>query len=148
MRHHEFWEAMMNPLLRPVLAVLSGVIASGLVVAAIEMLGHSLFMNGAPMPSTTDPSAVNAYSESLGFGVLVSLLIAWCAGAYVGSMVAMRIARGDEKRSSMVIGGFVLAGAVMNFFQFPHPAWLMVSAVILIPVCAWLAIRRSTKVAP
>lgn len=135
----------MNPLLRRVLANLSGIIASVLVVAAIEMLGHSLFLNGAPMPSTTDESAVKAYTESLGFGALVSLLIAWCAGAYVGSMVAMRIARGNEKHASMVIGGFVLAGAVMNFFQFPHPMWLMVSAVILIPVCAWLAIPRSSE---
>ncbi len=115
-------------------------------VAAIEMLGHSLFMNGAPMPSATDPSAVKAYSESLGFGALASLLVAWCAGAYIGSIVAIRIAGSAERAMTLVIGGFLLASTVMNFLNFPHPMWLMVSAVVLIPVCAWLAIPRSLKV--
>ncbi len=139
------------------LAVLSGVFASGLTVAAIEMLGHSLFMNGAPMPSTNDPETVKAYAESLGFGALASLLVAWCAGAYIGTMVAIRAARalgsistvdrlvgGVERMMSLVIGGFVLASAAMNFLQFPHPLWLMISAVVLIPVAAWLAIGRNS----
>lgn len=136
----------MNPILRRVLAVLSGVVASGLVVAAIEMFGHSIFMNGAQMPSAADPSAVRAYSESLSFGALASLLVAWCAGAYVGSMVAIRVAGGAERMMTLVIGGFLLASTMMNFFQFPHPMWLMVSAVVLIPVCAWLAIPGRSKV--
>lgn len=132
----------MNTTIRKIVAVLLGVIASGLVVAAIEMLGHSLFMDGAPMPSANDPAAVQAYAESLSFGALASLLVAWCAGAYVGSMVAIRIAGGAERVITLVVGGFILAATVMNFFQFPHPAWLMISAIVLIPICAWLAMPR------
>jgi hypothetical protein len=148
----------MKQILRRWLAVLSGVFASGLTVAAIEMLGHSLFMNGAPMPSTADPEAVRTYAESLSFGALASLLVAWCAGAYIGTMVAIMVARslgsnstadrlvgGVEKMMSLVIGGFVLASTAMNFFQFPHPMWLMISAFVLIPIASWIAIPRLVK---
>ncbi len=132
----------MNSTIRTVLAVLSGVIASALVIAAIEMFGHSLFMNGAAMPAPADTSAVQAYAEGMSFGALATLLVAWCAGAYIGSMVAIRIAKGAERVTTLLVGGFILAATVMNFFQFPHPAWLMISAIILIPTCAWLAMPR------
>lgn len=132
----------MNPILRRVLSISAGVIASGLVIAALEMFGHALFMDGAPMPPSADPAAVQAYAKSLSFGALASLLVAWCAGAYIGSMVAIRIAGGSERMMTLVVGGFILAATVMNFFQFPHPAWLMISAIILIPTCAWLAMPR------
>ncbi|MFN6135057.1 MAG: hypothetical protein ACK475_02105 [Bacteroidota bacterium] len=138
----------MNSTIRTVLAVLSGVIASALVIAAVEMFGHSLFMNGAAVPAPADMSAVQAYAEGMSFGALASLLVAWCAGAYIGSMVAIRIVKGAERVTTLWVGGFVLAATVMNFFQFPHPIWLMVGAIVLIPVASWLAFprkHRSTK---
>lgn len=148
MRYYSQENSIMNHILRRTLAVLAGMIASGLVVAAIEMLGHSLFMGSAAMPSSNDPLAVQAYAEGLNFGALASLLVAWCAGAYIGSMVAIRIAKGAERVTTLLVGGFILAATVMNFFQFPHPIWLMVGAIVLIPVASWLAIprkHRSTK---
>ncbi|MBU3678468.1 MAG: hypothetical protein FGM32_02530 [Candidatus Kapabacteria bacterium] len=132
----------MKPNLRRLLATISGLAAGILVIAALEMFGHALFMNGAPMPSATDPAAVQAYAEGMSFGALATLLVAWCAGAYVGTVVAVRVARGAERTMSLLIGGFVLASTVMNFFQFPHPMWLMISAIVLIPVASWLAIPR------
>jgi hypothetical protein len=142
MRHYSQENSIMNPILRRTLAVLAGMIASGLVVAAIEMLGHSLFMGSAAMPSSNDPLAMQAYAEGLNFGALASLLVAWCAGAYIGSMVAIGIAKGAERMMTLFVGGFVLVATVMNFFQFPHPTWLMVGAIVLIPVSSWLAIPR------
>lgn len=134
----------MNPVLRRVLAILAGVVAGGLLIAGVEMLGHSLFAGGSPMPDASDPAAVRAYAEGMSFAALASLLVAWCAGAYGGSLIAIRIAGGNERLMTLVVGGFVLFATVMNFFQFPHPTWLMVSALVLIPVASWLAIPRGS----
>lgn len=138
-------ERIMNPLVRRVLAILSGVVVSGLVIGGVEMLGHSLFGVGGAMPDQSDAAAVRAYAEGMSFAALASLLVGWCAGAYVGSLLAIRIARGSERLMTLIVGGFVLFATVMNFFDFPHPLWLMVSAIILIPVCAWLAMPRQPK---
>lgn len=136
----------MNPVLRRVLAILSGVVAGALVIAVVEMLGHSLFGVGGAMPDPSDAAAVRAYADGMSFAALASLLVGWCAGAYVGSLVAIRIARGSERLVTLAVGGFVLFATVMNFFQFPHPLWLMVSAIVLIPVASWFAIGRRSAV--
>lgn len=136
----------MNPVLRRVLAILAGVVTGALVIGSVEMLGHSLFGVGNAMPDPSDAVAVRAYADGMSFAALASLLVAWCAGAYVGSLVAIRIAGGSERVMTLIVGGFVLFATVMNFFQFPHPLWLMVSAIVLIPVASWLAIGRPSAV--
>lgn len=135
----------MNPILRRVLAVVSGVVASSLVILAIEAASHALLANGVVMPDVNDADAVRTYADSMSFAQLASLLVAWCAGSFVGSSVGIWLAKGSEKTVSLVVGAFVLGATVMNFFQFPHPTWLMVSAVVLIPVASWLAIPRHTR---
>ncbi|MEY3385365.1 MAG: hypothetical protein RIR53_176 [Bacteroidota bacterium] len=135
----------MNPILRRVLAVVAGVVASSLVILAIEDASHALLSNGVVMPDVNDADAVRTYADSMSFAQLASLLVAWCAGSFVGSSVGIRLAGGAERTVSLVVGAFVLGATVMNFFQFPHPTWLMVSAVVLIPVASWLAIPRPVK---
>lgn len=135
----------MNPALRRVFAIMVGVVAGALVIGGVEMLGHSLFGMGESMPDPSDPAAVQAYADGMSFAALASLLVGWCAGAYVGSLVAIRIAGGSQRLITFVVGGFVLFVTAMNFFQFPHPLWLMVSAFVLIPLCAWLAMAGTGK---
>ncbi|MBU3698919.1 MAG: hypothetical protein FGM33_02760 [Candidatus Kapabacteria bacterium] len=133
----------MNPILRRVLAVVTGVVASSLVIMAVEFAGHAVLSGGSLIPDENHEVLLDA--KSLSFEQLVSLLVAWSAGSFVGSYVGIRIAGGAEKMISLLIGAFVLAATVMNFFQFPHPTWLMVSAIVLIPVASWLAIPRQPK---
>jgi hypothetical protein len=45
-----------------------------------------------------------------------------------------------------VIGAVVLAGAVANMLVIPHPAWMWVSALVLIPLAAYVGGRWATKV--
>ena len=135
----------MNPTLRRILAILAGTVVSSLVILAVEAVGHTMLADGVAMPDGSDPIAVQAYADSMSFGQLASLLVAWCAGSFVGSSVGIRLAGGAERTVSLVVGAFVLGATVMNFFQFPHPVWLMVSAVVLIPIASWIAIPRSVK---
>ena len=132
----------MHPVLRRILAAIAGVIVSGIVIAAIEYLGHSLFLGQSVMPDVNDEAAVRDYAAQLPLGALVSLLVAWTAGTYAGSFVACRIAQTRVHLSAIAVGLFVLLATVMNFFQFPHPMWLMIGAFLLIPVASWLAIPR------
>ncbi|MEN9282357.1 MAG: hypothetical protein RL594_1292 [Bacteroidota bacterium] len=128
--------------LRTVFAIIVGIITSGLVTLITEMLSHSLLGDGSAMPNPDDAAAVAAYAEQMPFGMLISLLVAWCGGAFAGSLVASVLAPSFEKLVTTAVGASVLGLTVMNFFQFPHPTWLMISAVLLIPVASWLAIPR------
>ena len=132
----------MHPVLRRILAAVAGVIVSGIVIAGIEYLGHSLFLGQSVMPDVNDRAAVREYAAQLPLGALVSLLVAWTLGTYAGSFVACRVAQTRVHLSAIAVGLFVLLATLMNFFQFPHPLWLMIGAFILIPVASWLAIPR------
>lgn len=156
-RHGAYCSRIHNPYLimrsylRTAFAIIVGIITSGVVILITEMLSHSLLGNGSAMPNPEDAAAVAAYAEQMPFGILFSLLLAWCGGAFAGSLVASKLAPSLEKLVTTAVGVSVLGLTVMNFFQFPHPTWLMISAVLLIPVASWLAIprgpsgRRSTQ---
>jgi hypothetical protein len=135
----------MHPVFRRILAAIAGVVASVIVIAGVEYLGHSLFLGSTIMSDMNNEAAVRDYAAQLPLGVLISLLVAWTAGTYVGSFVACRIAQTRVHLSAIAVGFFVLLATVMNFLQFPHPMWLMISAFVLIPIASWIAIPRLVK---
>jgi hypothetical protein len=117
--------------LRYVAAVLGGMVVGGLVVAAIEGLGHQAYPPPADLDSA-DPAAMAAYAESLPAGALGFVILAWAAGAFVGGIVAARIAPAHRAVLATVIGAFILAGSVSNLLLIPHPQGFAVAAIVMI----------------
>lgn len=130
----------MNPRVRSVLGVVAGVVVAALVTAAIEWLGGRLH----PMPVTvdpSDPSDMAAWVETLPTGAFMIVLAAWLAGTFVGGLVASLVARTRPLFHSGIVGVFILAATIANFVMIPHPTWLVATAVVCIPLAAWLASR-------
>lgn len=113
-----------------VVGVVIGVLAGGLTVFLIESLGHALFGTGDP----TDLTAITT-------PMWVSVLVAWILGSAVGGGVATYWGPGSTVRAGGIVGVVLLAGAVANMFAFPHPAWMIVGAVVLMPLAALGAAR-------
>lgn len=105
-----------------------GIFAGGLAVLLGESAGHALFGTVEPgdLASVTGP-------------MFASVLVAWVLGSAVGGVVATVWTRARSYVPGVVVGLVLLAGAVSNMFVIPHPWWMMIGAVVLMPGAAYLA---------
>lgn len=113
-----------------IVGVVVGVLAGGLTVFLIEALGHAVLGTGDPTDLTTVTTPM-----------WTSVLAAWILGSAVGGAVATYWNRRPTLRSGGIVGAVLLAGAASNMFAFPHPVWMIVGAVVLMPLAALGAAR-------
>ena len=93
-------------ILKRTFAILAGVAAAGVCVAAVEAMGHATLQ---------------------GQGVFAAAVAGYGLAALIGSAAAVRI--GDRVCAGIVT--LVLAMlAVVNLFAFPHPLWFAPVAVL------------------
>ena len=118
-------------MLRSILAVLAGILVMGIMVAAVQWLGHSLFPPPAGM-DPTDQDAMVALIAAMPVMALASVLIAYAFGTFLGAYTAATISRDHKRGVALAIATVMLALIVMNFAVIPHPLW-MVAGGVLIP---------------
>lgn len=104
----------------PVAATVVGILAAAITVMLVESAGHALFGAG-------DPRAAGGITAAQ----YAAVLVAWILGAAVGALVAVRWARSRTVVPGVVVGAFILLGAVASFAAFPHPVWMMVASAAL-----------------
>ncbi len=119
-------------MLRKIVATVVGVLVAGLVVALVESINRFL----APHPQGIDlhdMKQVAAMIAKLPTQAFLVVLAAWSLGALIGSWVATRLAGRSTVVPGIIVGVFILAGAIFNIAMFPHPLW-MITAGLLLPV--------------
>lgn len=114
-----------------VVAGLVGLFAGGVVIMLVEAAGHAAFGTAAP-----------GDLESVTVPMFLSVLVAWTVGSAVAGAVATHWSAARTGGLALVMGLILLAGAVANMFVIPHPVWLIVAAVVLMPGAAWMAGNR------
>ena len=114
----------------PVVGGIVGIFAGGLTILVIESLGHALL-------GTADP----AVPSSITTPMFLSVLIAWITGSFVAGSVATAWARARSVGPGVIAGIVLLAAAAWNMFVMPHPVWLVLSALLLMPAAAFAASR-------
>lgn len=104
---------------RKVLAVLAGLVASGLVITLVEAVGFVLFP-----PGPLDPrSGVPLNPPSL--GLMLCVLVAWACGAVVGGFTATKVARGGSAQA-LALGSLQTGACIVNMIAIPSPWWFWV----------------------
>lgn len=130
----------MQTVLRNLLAVVLGALATGLVVLGVQVLGHRLFPSAAPM-DPADPEVMRTFVQSLPLGALAFVVMAWTLGAFAGSSTAIRLARSQHALLAWFVGGLTLATVGINVWQIPHPTWMVAAGMVLPLVAVALAVR-------
>ncbi len=114
----------------PFIAGLVGVLAGGVLIALIEWMGHQ-WLGRADL----------SRSETITPTQFGSVLVAWVLGAGWAALVATAWSGGGSRIPGLVAAGVLLAGSVATMFAIPHPVWMVVGALVLMPAAAWLGTR-------
>lgn len=120
----------MQPVLRSIVAILSGIIVAFLIVMGAEGVNSQLY----PMPAgvdMADATAMKHYVSSLPVSGFLLVLVGWGLGALLGAWVAARVVRRSPMAHAMIVAGLLLCGGVANMLTLPHPAWVWVVGLSL-----------------
>ena len=131
----------MNPILKNIIAVVTGIIIGSFVNMGIIMISGSII----PPPEGADITTMEGLKASMHlFGPknFIFPFLAHAGGTFVGALLAALIAANHKMRFAISIGVVFLIGGVMNVMMLPSPLWYSVLDIGLayIPV-AWLAAR-------
>jgi hypothetical protein len=120
-------------MLRSTAAVVGGLVAAVLVIAGLEAIGHTVY----PPPPGIDlhnPESLKTIIDQLPIGAIVMVLVAWGSGTLIGGFTAGTIAGQAHVGHGLVVGGVVMAFAVLTMVMIPHPLWFMVaSSFVVLP---------------
>jgi hypothetical protein len=130
-------------MIRKILGVVAGVVAGGLVVFAVEAVGHAVF---PPPPGldTSDPETMKTMMQSLPVGALLCVVVAWVLGAFAGGAVAALVGR--SLGPALVTGALQLLFGIVTMVMIPHPLWMIALGIVLPLPAAWAGgtlVRRS-----
>ena len=125
---------------RTVAAVVAGIVVAFATVMLIDTLNHALF----PPPEGldfSDPDAIRPYLATLPMGAFLLILASSVVAAFVGTLLACYIGRGNPLVYGGGVGGLVLAATIANFIAIPHPLWLVIATLIGIVLSTLLAMK-------
>lgn len=120
-------------ILRYLAAVLAGVIAGCLAVAAFQIVSVLAF----PMPKTVamdDRQQMTEWLNSLPVTAMLLVLAGWSAAAFVGPLIGRLAAANRSVWPGVAAGGILLGFTILSLISIPHPWWLVVCGVLVYPV--------------
>jgi hypothetical protein len=130
-------------IVRSILAIVVGAIVAAAVVSAAEAVNFFLFrpenmsIEEFGKVLRENPKKVADWIKTLPVEALVVVLAGWAVGAFLGGLVAALIAGRARCWHAGIIGGFVLLGAIYNFYDMKnrydlaHPDWMIVAGLLL-----------------
>jgi hypothetical protein len=132
---------------RVILAIVAGCVLSVLVVAGVEALAHQIY----PPPDgfdMRDPVAMQTVIARMPVGAFVIVVFGWMLGAGLGAWLATRFSRTGKAWPGGIVGGATLGATGMNLFTIAHPTWVIIVALIGIPLATWVGIRFAQTTPP
>lgn len=128
---------------RKLAAVIVGLIVGGLVVGLIESIGHNVYPSGLTEESNLED--FKHYVETAPVMALLFIPLAYLVGTFVGGFVTGKIATQGESKLVYTSCAILFLFGIINMFQFPHPVWLNIVAIIAFMLATFLAIKLSGK---
>ena len=131
----------MNPTLKNILAVITGIIVGAIVNMGILWLLADLI----PPPEGVNINDLESLKENMSRFEpkhYLSPFLAHALGTLVGAFTCARIAAKHKARMTYIVGAFFLLGGLSNIIMLPSPTWFIVLDLVLayIPM-AWLGAR-------
>jgi len=132
----------MHPILRNILAVVTGLILGGAVNMGILMLGMAI-LPPPPGVDIMDIASINAHIHEYSFVALMVPFMAHALGTLVGAFTAVKIAVSRHLQFALIIGVIFLFGGIDAVRQIPNaPLWFdVLDLVVAYLPMAWLGHR-------
>lgn len=128
----------MPPVARSFFAVMAGMIVAVTVVSVCDLAAGTLH----PVPAgfdLRDVEQMKAHMASAPASAMLVVLLGWILGPFAGGFVASRVAARSRRQYAWVIAGVLLAATISNLLSIPHPAWMVVAALVGVPAAGWFA---------
>lgn len=129
---------------RPIRGVLAGIGVAFVLVLAIETVGMPLF----PQPEGMDPlnrESVRQHLAQISPGSFAMVLLAWSVAAFAGPWIARRMVGETPVWPPLTVAALFALLCVYNLVVVPSPLWMVVAAIILIPLTTWLGLRAPVR---
>lgn len=134
----------MPPMVRSIVVVLAGLVASIVVVTGTDAIVSSLY----PLPPGTDMTnreALRQAAAALPVSAFLILLVGWSLASLAGSFVGARWAGRAPVAHGYLVALILLAATVANLVSIPHPVWMWPAALLLIPLAGWAGVRLALR---
>lgn len=134
----------MNPMLKNILAVITGWIVGSIINMSLVKIGHMIL----PIEGL-DPSDMNALVEvmpTLEPKYFIFPFLAHALGTLVGAFIAYNLAASHKMKFALGIGAIFFLLGIMVSFMIPAPTWFAVTDILLayIPM-AWIGGKLAEK---
>jgi hypothetical protein len=120
----------MNPIIKNILAIISGVIIGSVVNMGIIMVSSSII----PPPDGANVTTMEGLKASMHLFQPKHFILPFLAhalGTFAGALVAALIAANHKIRFALVIGIFFLVGGIANIMMLPSPIWFTVLDLVV-----------------
>ena len=124
--------------MRSFLGLILGLAVAILTVMLFQWISHTVW----PPPEGLDPKDSAALAEHLKaapLGSLILVVAGYIVGTFDGVFLGCFIGTAKRYIYAVVIGGLILVGTISTLIMIPHPLWFSASALVGIPLAAWLA---------
>jgi predicted ferric reductase len=119
---------------RRILAVIAGIVTGVVTVFIFDSVLQVLY----PFPTEgidfKNPEAIKGLISRTPIGFKLGMYLGWILSAILGAFVTSKIDKQNWKRSSIIIGGVLMVGAILNLVNIPHPVWMWSAVVFYIPM--------------
>jgi len=124
---------------RTILGILAGLLIAWLVMSVAEF-GSVVLHRPPPGVDLRNPEALALHIASAPWSAMLVVAVGWVLGAFLGALVAARIAR-HRRAAALVIGALVVLGVIGSTMAIPHPLWMTIAGIVLPLPAAWFAPR-------
>lgn len=131
-------------MIRTILAAVIGMIVAGVAVGLVEF-GNSQLFPFPPGFDMNDQAQIAAFVKTLPPVAFAVVIVGWAIGAFVGPLVAKKIAPAAGNRPAIAVAVIFLLFCVFNMFMLPHPIAFVVSALVVTPLSSFAAIKLSNR---
>ncbi len=137
----------MNPVVRSILAVISGLLVAFVLIAVVQMIGMRLYPPPAGM-DPTNPESIKAAMAQIPLAALLFVLLSYAAGSVAGGWVAARFAPKAKMMHAMILAALLFCAGLMNLMIIPHPVWFAIASSALYWLGAWSGAQAAGVAAP
>jgi len=125
-----------------IVRIVFGIVIGIAVGFGLVMVGDALNQRFFPAPAdvqVTNPEALRDYMATAPLTSLLGLPVTWTVAAFAAAFAAAKI--GAKVWAGWLAGGVVFAATCLNLALIPHPLWMLIAAIILVPAAAWFGAR-------